>query len=260
VIRSGGVLLNHLTQILAAGRARTPSIYLPQSVGPLKGPVGELTRRALASIDVLYVRDDETLRELGSITEVRRCPDLAVLRLAELLGSIRMPTGGQQGPTILVPRELPRAPGYHGKLLGLGAAVSSPLWAVQADVEGPRSDRRFLGVLGARDAGDLTTLLKRHVSGVVVSVRLHGAIAALLAGWPAIHLSYERKGQGAYEDLGIAEYVHDARNFDVEKIREQVDALHRDPAPLFARIRARQQTLLDAYRTLVDDVAARLRR
>lgn len=258
VVRSGGVLLNHLPQILAAGRARVPSIYLPQSIGPLHGPVGEFTRRALAHIDVLYVRDDESLRELGSITEVRRCPDLAVLRLAESLESMQVPSGMQSGPTVLVARELPRAPGYVGNLVRLGKAVAAPLWAVQADVDGPRSDRRFLRVLDVPDAGDMSTVLTRHSPGVVVSVRLHGAIAALLAGWPAIHLSYERKGRGAYEDLGIAEYVHDARNFDVDEVRAQVEALHENPLPLFARIKARRPALMDAYQRLVEDVARRL--
>lgn len=258
VVRSGGVLLNHLPQILAAGRAPVPSIYLPQSIGPLRGPAGELTRRALARIDVLYVRDDETLRELGSITDVRRCPDLAVLRLAESLETMRVPQGKQGGPTVLVARELPRAPGYEANLVRLGKAVASPLWAVQADVDGPRSDRRFLRVLDVPDAGDMSTVLSRHAPGVVVSVRLHGAIAALLAGWPAIHLSYERKGRGAYEDLGIEEYVHDARNFDAAKVRAQVESLHENPEPLFARINARRAALMESYQRLVDDVARRL--
>jgi polysaccharide pyruvyl transferase WcaK-like protein len=258
VVRSGGVLLNHLSQIIAAGRAQVPSIYLPQSIGPLLGPVGDLARRALAKIDVLYVRDDETLRELGSITDVRRCPDLAVMRLAESLESIQVPRGKQGGPTVLVARELPRAPGYVDNLVRLGKAVASPLWAVQADVDGPRSDRRFLRVLDVPDAGDMSGVLTRHSPGVVVSVRLHGAIAALLAGWPAIHLSYERKGHGAYEDLGIAEYVHDARKFDLDKVRAQVEALHENPLPLFARIQARRPALMAAYRSLVEDVSRRL--
>jgi polysaccharide pyruvyl transferase WcaK-like protein len=259
VVRSAGVLLNHLPQILAAGRAGIPSIYLPQSIGPLQGPVGEITRRALSRIDVLYVRDDETLQELGSITEVRRCPDLAVLRLAESLGSIQVPCGQQTGPTILVARELPRAPHYTGNLQRLGAMVASPLWAVQVDVDGPRSDRRFLRALDAPDAGDLSALLTLHTPGVVVSVRLHGAISSLLEGWPAIHLAYERKGRGAYEDLGIPEYVHDARSFDPAKVRAQVEALRENPASLFDRIEKRRPALLEAYRLLVDDVAKRLR-
>ncbi len=260
VVRQGGVLLNHMPQLLAAGRARVPSIYLPQSIGPLRGPVGELARRALSRIDVVYARDDETLAELAGVTDVRRCPDLAVLRLAESLAGIPMPSGGAGGPTVVVGRELPRAPGYHDRLRELGSTVPSPLWAVQADVDGPRSDRQFLRALRLPDAGDLGALLPRHTPGVVVSVRLHGAIASLLAGWPAIHLSYERKGYGAYEDLGISEWVHDARRFDVGKVRAQVLELHEDPRRLFSRIEARLPALARAHDALVAELATRFTR
>lgn len=260
VVRQGGVLLNHLPQILAAGRAGVPSVYLPQSIGPLEGPVGLLTRRALSRVDVLYARDDETLRELRDITDVRRCPDLAVLRLADSLASIPRPRGGQAGPTVVIARDLPSAHGYVDRLRALGASVSSPLWAVQADIDGPRSDRVFLRTVGAPDAGDVKDVLAHHTPGVVVSVRLHGAIASLLAGWPAIHLSYERKGWGAYQDLGLAEYVHDARTFDVEKVRAQAAALHADPSPMFARIEERLPALLDAKRALTSELARRFER
>jgi hypothetical protein len=126
VVRSGGVALNHLPQILAAGRRDVPSVFLPQSIGPLLGPVGLATRRALSRIDVVYARDDITFRELQGVTDVRRCPDLAVLQLAHRLSSIRRPQGGSAGDTIVVPRELPRATGYHERLLSLGRALPSP--------------------------------------------------------------------------------------------------------------------------------------
>jgi polysaccharide pyruvyl transferase WcaK-like protein len=289
VVRSGGVLLNHLAQILAAGRARVPAIYLPQSIGPLRGPVAALTRRALARIDVIYARDDETLAELRGLTDVRRCPDLAVLRLGESLDGIDTwravrrralteadaapQAGGRReahlraageigGPTVLVPRDLPNAPGYHELLRSLGGRVPSPLWAVQADVDGPRSDRVFLRTLGVPDAGDLGSLLSRssegpHKPGVVVSVRLHGAIASLLAGWPAIHLSYERKGWGAYEDLGLREWVHDARSFDVDKVRAQAAELRANPRRLFERIEERVPAVKRAHQELVDELGRR---
>lgn len=274
-VRQGGVMLNHMPQLLAAGRLssrddraerarvpsmRVPSIYLPQSIGPLRGAAGALARRALSRIDVIYARDDETFAELRGLTDVRRCPDLAVLELASSLRSIKQPVSanGNTASTLIVPRALPNAPGYHDLLRALGSAVPSPRWAVQADVDGPRSDRRFLGTLGVRDDGDLATLLARETPGVVVSVRLHGAIASLLAGWPAIHLSYERKGWGAYQDLGLDEWVHDARRFDVDTVRAQVAELHANPRKLFARIEERLPALLSARRDLVHELATRL--
>jgi polysaccharide pyruvyl transferase WcaK-like protein len=264
VVRSGGVLLNHLPQIVAAGRTRAPSLYLPQSIGPLRGPVGLAARKALAGVDVLYVRDDETFRELAGLTDVRRCPDLAVLQLAHAFATLPRHEGG--GAVVVVPRALPRAPGHHDRLRALGHALAAagiaPAWAVQADVDGPRSDAAFLGRLGVPSAGPLGAVLRAAEgtgrAGVVVSVRLHGAIASLLAGWPAIHLSYERKGWGAYEDLGLAEFVHDVRSFDVDRVVAQARALRDDPRALFDRVAARLPALHAARRDLLDELARRL--
>jgi len=89
-------------------------------------------------------------------------------------------------------------------------------------------------------------------------VRLHGAIAALLAGRPAIHLAYERKGWGAYQDLGLDEFVHDARTFDPAAVAAQTRALAADPAPFRARIEAAKVRLAGAWQEMVGDMASRL--
>src|SRR4030095_7065925 len=39
-VRQVGVMLNHYAQLRAAASASVPSIYLPQSIGPLSPPVG----------------------------------------------------------------------------------------------------------------------------------------------------------------------------------------------------------------------------
>lgn len=259
VVRSGGVLLNHLPQILAAGRAAMPSIYLPQSIGPLRGLAGELTRRALSRIDVIYARDDETLAELQGVTTVRRCPDLAVLSLARRCQAIRTRASSlAPGPVLLVARNLPGAREYRARLRELAGHLDSPLWPVQADVDGSRSDRHFIERLGMPAAGRLASLLEREVPGVVVSVRLHGAIESLLAGWPAIHLCYERKGWGAYQDLGLEAWAHDARRFDPRLVAEQAHALRADPSPMFEQIENRAAKLRAKRRELVAELASRL--
>lgn len=259
VVRSGGVLLNHLPQVLAAGRAEVPSIYLPQSIGPLRGPAGELTRRALSRIDVIYARDDETLAELQGVTTVRRCPDLAVLSLAQRWPAIRArPASLAHGPALVVARDLPDPGDYSARLRALADDLDAPLWPVQADVDGSRSDRHFIERLGMPAAGRLASLLEREVPGVVVSVRLHGAIESLLAGWPAIHLCYERKGWGAYQDLGLEAWAHDARRFDPRLVAEQARALRDDPSPMFEQIERRTAQLRDKRQELVAEVASRL--
>ena len=99
-----------------------------------------------------------------------------------------------------------------------------------------------------------------NISGirVIVSVRLHGALAALIAGCPAIHLAYERKGWGAYEDLGITSYVHDARTFDPSLVIAQTQELHEDPEPFWARVKAAAPALRNQYEELVADLRSRL--
>jgi polysaccharide pyruvyl transferase WcaK-like protein len=255
-VRQMGVLFNHLVQLRVASRAQMPTIYLPQSIGPLNGPVGRAAARYLKSIDRLYVRDDQTLAEVGG-HNVRRSGDLAVLKLARVLEHSPWQEPGD-GHTVIVGRQLPRAGSYESRLRQLEQLVPSPQWAVQADVKGPRSDHAFYQRLGIADAGSLAGMLKARRAGVVVSVRLHGAIAALIAGRPAIHLAYERKGWGAYEDLGIAAYVHDARMFDAAKVAEQVNELQLDPGPFWAKVRAAVPTLQKQYADLVADLRQRL--
>ena len=57
-----------------------------------------------------------------------------------------------------------------------------------------------------------------------MSVRLHGALESLLHGVTAFHLCYERKGFGAYSDLGIPGWVANAADFDASTVVEQLFA------------------------------------
>ena len=88
----------------------------------------------------------------------------------------------------------------------------------------------------------------------VVSVRLHGALQAVLAGVPAVHLGYERKSWGAYEDLGLGEYVHDARRFDPASVAAQVRALQADPTPFWSAVAARRPDLVALSDRLTEDL------
>lgn len=253
-VRQAGVAFNHLAQLRAAASHTGPTIYLPQSIGPLRGLVGRSTRKALAGIDRIWVRDDLTLAEVG-LPNMARCPDLAVMKLARSLVPSRQRRAGER--PVLVARDLPNAGSYLTRLDALGKKLSNARWAVQADVTGPRSDRSFYRRIGIADDGALEQVLLEP-SGPVISVRLHGAIGALLAGRPAIHLAYERKGWGAYQDLGLDEFVHDARTFDPNLVSAQAAQLAADPSPFWTRIEAAQGRLADAWRDMVRDMASRL--
>lgn len=255
-VRQGGVIANHLAQLRAAADHQGPAIYLPQSIGPLHGIAGHWTRVALGRMDRVWVRDDETMAELA-LPNLRRCADLAVMKLARTLPANTPETRG--GEPILVARELPRCGDYHARLHRLGELLPSSSWAVQADIAGPRSDAAFYRRLGLPMSGPLAArLAATDAGGPVVSVRLHGAIASLIAGRPAIHLAYERKGWGAYEDLGLEAFVHDARTFDPAVVAAQAEALARDSSAFWSRVAAARDRLTRSWRDMTADLAARL--
>jgi len=247
-----GSLLNHVPQLALAAGSDAPAVYLPQSIGPLTGSVGRVIGRLLSKVDLVCVRDDESLQEVRRYAPARRLPDLAVMQLAESLEHLRPKDGG--GDVVLVARDLGGDPGYERRLQVLVELLGPVTWAVQADAVGKKSDRRFYETLRVRPRGSVAETLDGAEAGTVVSVRLHGALQALLAGWPAIHLSYERKGWGAYQDLGIEQYVHDARNFDPVLVANQVKELRADPHPYWAAIQARRPEVLRASRALTFDL------
>ena len=252
LVRQSGVLLNHLVQLRTAARAPIPSIYMPQSVGPLNGPVGKSVKRNLNNISLFCARDDLTMSEIGG-DNIIRCADLAVLKLART-ADIAADPKSYAGVPIVVGRDLPNAGDYVERLKSLGQALSEPLWAVQADVAGDRSDRAFYRRNGMGDDGTLAEMLVNGSGGAVVSVRLHGAIASLIAGRPAVHLAYERKGWGAYEDLGLGEYVHDARAFDVALVTDQIERLGQDASAFWKCVEKAAPKLRAQYDNLVGEL------
>lgn len=79
--------------------------------------------------------------------------------------------------------------------------------------------------LGTYPEVDTLTLLSDGPTRVVVAVRLHAALMALRAGHFVIHLAYERKGFGAFSDLGLSEYVHNVNDFNVSTVLRQAESL-----------------------------------
>lgn len=258
LVNSLGVLVNHLPQLAIASGSDRPSIYLPQSIGPFSGPVGALTLRLLSDVDRLYVRDDQSLRAVGEGTEVERLPDLAVLEIAEVGPA---PRSTADAPRVLiVGRSLRSGKPYEERLSELAAALHPVEWPVQATGLGGRSDADFYRRLHVQPSVPLhDALASGH--GVVVSVRLHGALQAILRGWPAIHLAYGRKGWGAFEDLGLQEFVHPARGFSPSTVARQATSLMDDAREYWRRIEKRIDRLRSAGRQLQErlkELAARV--
>lgn len=228
-------VLAHIAQT-PQSRIETPYIYLPQSIGPFPSSVPVGIRRLRRAREV-FVRDDRSREELQAVgVTSERVPDLAVMRLASEGIVSQQPTAEGTG---LIARSLTgRSDSYHPRLRRLVADLKPEL-LVQSRGAG-NDDPAFYSSMGwtgdhrsARDA-----LHGSRKPKVVVSVRLHGALQSILAGVPAVHLSYERKGWGAYEDIGISPYVHNAWTFDPDLVASQVRELAEDATSYWDAISA----------------------
>ncbi len=232
LIPSTGVLVNHLAQLRAAAESPAPTTYLPQTIGPLIGPIGRSVRRMLSEIDCVFVRDDESLVDAGWSGNVQRVADMALLDFARRARALPVVDSGQGSP-VLVGRTLGRSQRYNREMRRLGVVLHDAVWATQANIAGRKDDERFYKRIGVASHGSLSSVLLDAPKGVVVSVRLHGALEAIRSGWPAIHLAYGRKGTAAFRDLNLGDYVHSAHEFDADQIAAQVQEIRANPAAYF---------------------------
>lgn len=211
--------LVHLPQLRAASQSTAPTVYLPQSVGPLKWGTRLAIRRRLGRLGAVFVRDDRSFADVAT-DNVHRVPDLALL--AD--GWAPRPQVGVRDLTVLTVRDVSGA--SRSRLRDLARALE-PFEGYVQSVGGGNDDR-----LAMQAMDPLRILNRDELLGdgaprrIVVAVRLHAALMALRAGHWVVHLAYERKGFGAFEDLGLGEFVHGIREFDTKAVRDQVAVLH----------------------------------
>lgn len=251
---SAGVLLNHLPQLALAARSQRPTVYLPQSIGPLRGPVGATVRRLLRKIDHVFVRDPWSAAELSKVPGLTRMPDLAVLHLAEApSGPVR---AAEQG-VALVGRSVDHVTDDLLVLRALARELGADArWAVQATGDSTKSDAAYYAREGIPAAGTLPQLLSGDELGVTVSVRLHGALMSILAGVPAIHLAYDRKGPAAFADLGLESWCFDLRTATVDAVAHAVRSLREDPSQYWSAVEPARPALASASQQLDRVIAA----
>ena len=226
VVESLKAGLIHGPQLLAAARTKAPTVYLPQSIGPLRLGSRPFVRRLLRSVDLVFARDDRTVAELA-LPNVVRTSDLALGEItsdgrdasrltsdAPAILSVRHVDGGIPAPLAELARRMGTFDGY-----------------VQSTA-GKNDDRPAMASMNARTTLTFDDLMVAGTATdgvrVVVAVRMHAALMALKAGHYVIHLSYERKGFAAFADLGLAEFVHNVRRFDPALVQRQVTALLED--------------------------------
>ncbi|WP_130840733.1 polysaccharide pyruvyl transferase family protein [Corynebacterium neomassiliense] len=265
-------------QLVAAAFTSSPTVYLPQSIGPLRGGTRALYAPLLRRLSLVMVRDDRSMKELGldvGPNNAVRMPDLAIASPdftsrfdgapeTTGLGDADRPGGHPGSPsTVLSVRQV------HGKLPPLVVSLAGRLRDAGVPVVG-----YVQSTVGGNDDGaaqeqvtpgntvDEDEYLRRGVHHqdpprVVVAVRLHAALLAVRAGHRVIHLAYERKGFSAFADLGLGEWVHNVNSFDVDQVVSQVVGLREDPedqSRYDSRVRSSVPVLQERHREMVDDL------
>lgn len=215
--------LIHGPQLVAASRSTTPTIYMPQSVGPANSVVARLMKGRIRRIDSFYVRDDRSYDDYSD-AGVIRTSDLAIL------------TAPASDRTSLSVDELPvlSVRPIRGRVSPLVVELAHQCkdfdGYVQSNTAG-NNDVDAMNSLGARQILSRDNLMARTAESpvrVVVAVRLHAALMALRAGHYVIHLAYERKGFGAFNDLGLEAYVHNINRFEPTQVLRQMRTLLAD--------------------------------
>jgi polysaccharide pyruvyl transferase WcaK-like protein len=208
-------------QLIAAARTRSPTLYLPQSIGPARFGTRRIVSRLLRRIDCVMVRDDRSLEEFAGPTLVR-VPDLAT---GAVIASRASTSHVEPVPVVSIRSVRGR---INPDLHALAERLKPFDGYVQSTVGG-NDDRPAMSTLTSRRVLARDELMNSGGAvRVVVAVRLHAALMALAAGHYVIHLAYERKGFGAFADLHIEPWVHSVNSFDVDAVASQVQALVHD--------------------------------
>ncbi|MDF2916475.1 MAG: hypothetical protein K0S70_692 [Microbacterium sp.] len=238
-VEAAKTALVHLPQLWSASRTKAPTVYLSQSVGPARLGTRAIIQALLRRIDVVMLRDDRSVAEFGGPTS-QRTPDLATARVA----------GGRQVGAEVLPIPVLSIRAVRGKvspgLYELARRLGEYDGYVQSTTSG-NDDRPAAATLSPRENVARGVLMTPgHRPRVVIAVRLHAALMALAAGHYVIHLAYERKGFGAFDDLGLNDWVFSVNTFDPNRVAQLAKKLLSEPG---ARA-AYDRSILDAAMSL----------
>lgn len=213
-------LIVHGPQLLAASRADAPTVYLPQSIGPARFGSRRAMRALLSRLTTVYGRDDRTVSEFDGVT-ISRAPDLALL-------APQHPEFVRGTPD---PRPVLSVRSVNGVVPPLVSELAEYLGSFDGYIQsavGGNDDSEAMASLQPVEIIPRAELLKPTRPRIVVAVRLHGALMAMQAGHYVIHLAYERKGFGAFQDLSLSDYVHNVNKFEPERVIQQISTLMSD--------------------------------
>ncbi|MFC9357486.1 polysaccharide pyruvyl transferase family protein [Rhodococcus sp. NPDC057014] len=206
----------HGPQLWAASRRTGPVVYLPQSIGPAAFGLRAPLSRLLRGIDVVYVRDDRSVNEFGDVA-LRRRPDMALIAKDAVDTVSDIPTGRPILSVRAIRGTVPQ------RVQTLASIVKEFDGYIQSTTGG-NNDVSAMESLSPVVTVPRHELISARAEGrrVVVAVRLHAALMALNAGHFVIHLAYERKGFGAFQDLGLDDFVHNVNSFDPKHVHHQI--------------------------------------
>lgn len=248
---------HHLPQLRLVAEMGPRGAYLPVSVGPFRRGFGRVMRRNLGEAAWVATRDDRSTRYLRGWANAWRLPDLAACRVGVDRPELRR---GDPGIVGVVLRSLPHSDLGFAAVSILEKRGVKARFGVQSSSGRTNDDRSFYAerqVLdGAEDFGDLLNDEQGGPRpGVILAGRLHAALDAIAAGYPTIHLGYERKSAGAFADLGLADFTVDAWTGDARQLADMTESLAADPEPYWERLSGRFGPLTKAWDELGEAVA-----
>lgn len=218
--------LVHTPQLLATSLSGRPSVYLPQSIGPLRGSSRIFMRPMLRKTSRIYLRDARSIEEVN-LPQAVRFPDLAALDISGRSRELGSPSVDSV-PVLQVRAVRGAVPAGIYTLDKLIGEFDSYIQSTT----GGNNDVPATNTLNYRKIITKSELLGLNDKPrVIIAMRLHAALMALRAGHYVIHLSYERKGFGAFEDLGLSDYVFNVNDFNplevLARMRELLESTQR---------------------------------
>jgi polysaccharide pyruvyl transferase WcaK-like protein len=243
-----------------------PAVYLPQSIGPLRYGSSVPALRRLRGAEYVHLRDDRSVALLSPrVPNARRAPDMALLGLPAVWQDADVaPAGDRIG---IVARALPgsrkRRMEYVRRLSEMLSAIPNHELLVQAAARGNNDivfyEEHFPQESSLRSLKEAVHVGAENRPNLVVSVRLHGALESIRSGVPSVHLSYERKGWGAFEDMGIASFVHNAFAFDPHLVTSQAVKTASSPDRYWDAVRSSMPALSAARQAIVAQIQRSVR-
>jgi polysaccharide pyruvyl transferase CsaB len=232
----------HLSRLVPARLSAKPLAVVGIGAGPLRGRLGTgLARVALAGAHVCTARDAasaQLMRDLG-VSPVELTADLAfalpvpAVAVEDSLVVCLRPWTGRRGrlPVALRRPGDDVAPWFVAAMAGtLDAAASATglavrLVAFQADRDGPLHDRvaERLTVPVSTVRPDVDDVVDEVARGrVVVAMRYHALVSAVLGGRPAVSLGYDAKVDSLAADVGSGVVARGCDRSAVESVAEAI--------------------------------------